>query len=258
MKNQTAFLILSCDAYSGLWETHFSCLDTHWADCPFPKYLLSNFKDSGRDEIKTIKVGEDVSWSANLKKTLQILKKEYSHVLLSFDDLFLTQKVDNKQLENVIEAFKKEKGAFLQLIKWHNKPKKVDQYIGILEIGSLYRPNCVYALWDIEVLDKLLDPNENAWEFERKGAKRSDKFEGFYAVQQSIFQYRNVVIRGKIVRKDANNFNMKDIKGLKVMSIWDNLKFYLRYLGFKIFLFLVPRKYQAPIARIKSVLIPRP
>lgn len=255
MQSQTAFLILSCDAYSGLWETHFRCLDKYWPDCPFPKYLLSNYKVSNHAEITTLKAGKDISWSANLKHALGELEKDYKYIIATFDDLFLTQKVDTQELAKVVESFKAEKGQFLQLIKWHNKPKKINQHIGLLEKGSLYRPNCVYALWDIEVLNELLVTEESAWDFERIGTKRSDKFDGFYAVYQSIFQYRNVVIRGKVVRKDAHNFGLKTLNNLRVMSLFDSIRFYTRYWSFKFFLFVVPRKYQARVARVKTSFI---
>jgi len=247
----TAFVILSCDAYSELWETHFRCLDEHWPDCPFPKYIVTNHKNSNRKDITAIKVGDDRTWSANLKKALEFLRLEYRYILVTFDDLFLVETVNNPLLESVLESFKESRGQFLQLIKWHNKPKKMNPYFGLIEPGSLYRPNCVYAVWDIGVLDCLLVPEENAWEFERKGAARSDRFHRFYAVLSSIFDYRNAVIRGRIMRRDARRFNLKPDGKLRVMSLRDTVQFYFRYWGFRLFLFAIPRKRQVGAARMK-------
>jgi len=252
MINNTAFLIISCDAYSGLWPKHFECLDEHWSACPFPKYLLSNHLESGNEKVKTIKVGEDRTWSVNLKNALSELRKDYKYVLTTFDDLFLNERVYNQQLTQAIGSFEKHKGEFVQLIKWHNRPKKVDEYLGSLEKGSLYRPNCVYALWDIDVLDNLLDPEENAWQFERDGAKRSDLYKGFYAVNESIFKYRNVVVRGKIVQKDAKKFKLEGIKNLPVMNSKDQIFFLIRLWSFKVFLFITPRKLQSKAVMYKN------
>ncbi len=255
MAGKTAFLILSCDAYSGLWDAHFRCLDQFWPDCPFPKYLLTNHKESGRSDISTIKAGDDLGWSANLKKALETLRKEYDFVLVTFDDLFLVEEVNGRILESVLDSFHSLGGQFLQLIQWQNKPIKVNQLLGLIESGSLYRPNCVYSMWDIEVLDNLLLPEETAWEFEKKGSARSDQHKGFYVVLDSIFYYRNTVIRGKIVRKDARLFNLSTTGKLRIMSNWDNIRFQLRYQGFRLFLFLVPRTWQAPLARLKTRLL---
>jgi len=254
MTSKTAFLILSCDRYSGLWEKHFECLDHYWPDCPYPKYLLTNYKDSNRPDIKTIQVGEDQSWSANLKKALEVLRSEHDHVLLTFDDLFLVANVNNRDLLNVIESFHSLNGQFLQLIKWHKKPKIINDLLGLIDPGSLYRPNCVYALWNIETLSNLLVDTESAWQFERNGAHRSDQYDGFYVVHEDIFKYRNTVIRGKIVPKDVITFNLQNIPNLKVMTTMDLIRFRSRYWAFRLFLFFVPRKLQVPLAKAKSLL----
>ncbi len=254
---KTAFLIISCDKYAELWDTHFKCLDKYWADCPFPKFILTNHKDSPRSDIRAIKVGDDSTWSANLKKAIELLRKEYEFVLVTFEDLFLVEEVNSRFLESVLESFHTLHGKFLQLIKWHNNPIKVNSLLGLIERGSLYRPNCVYSLWDIEVLDSLLLPEENAWEFEKRGSVRSDKYEDFYVVLSDVFRYRNTVVRGKILRKDARQFNMMNTEILPVMDWKETVQFYLRYWSLCFFLFLVPRKHQVFMAKIKNRVLGR-
>ncbi len=252
MLKKTALVILSCDHYSELWDTHFKCLDEYWPDCPFTKYILTNHKNSSRPDIHAIRIGEDLTWSANLIKALEILREEYDYILVTFDDLFLVEKVDNQHLGKVLDSFHELKGRFLQLIHWYNKPKRVNVYLGLVEKHSLYRPNCVYSLWDIEVLGSLLVAEENAWEFEKNGSARSDRYDGFYVVLSDVFRYRNTVVRGKILRKDASQFNLANTEILPVMDWTESVQFYLRYWGFCIFLFLVPRKYQVLMAKIKN------
>jgi hypothetical protein len=253
----TAFLIISCDKYAELWDTHFNCLDEHWADCPFPKYILTNHKDSLRSDVTAIKVGDDLTWSANLKKALKILHNDYDYVLVTFDDLFLVEKVNGRILHSVLESFHSINGQFLQLIKWHNKPVKLNSLLGLIEPGSLYRPNCVFSLWNIEVLDSLLLPEENAWQFEKNGSARSDRYNGFYVVLSDVFRYRNTVVRGKILRKDARQFHLAKTEILSVMDRKESLQFYLRYWGLCLFLFLVPRKHQVKMGKIKNRVLGR-
>jgi hypothetical protein len=254
---RTAFLILSCDAYSGLWDAHFRCLNKYWADCPFPKYILTNNKDFDRPGIQTIKVGEDVTWSANLLKALQLLKQEYNYVLVTFDDLFLVEKVNSRRLDTVLDSFHSLDGQFLQLIKWYNRPRKVNDHLGLVEKHSLYRPNCVFTLWNISVLEGLLMPEENAWEFEKKGSARSDNYEGFYVVLKTVFNYRNTVITGRIVPKDARLFGLVNSGKLKVMTLRESIHFRLRYWAFSLFLVLIPHKWQISAAAIKNHVLGR-
>ena len=251
MTARTAFLILSCDQYAGLWQKHLHCLDEQWRDCPFPKYILTNHLEPERADIRAIKTGDDENWSANFKKALAVLRPEFDYVLVTFDDLFLTSQVDTGYLKTVLESFYDVDGQFLQLIRWHNKPGRMNSWFGHIAKGSLYRPNCVYAIWNIDVLDSLLVPQESAWEFERNGAGRSDQYDRFYAVMVSVFNYRNTVIRGKIVRQDARRFNLKPGGRLRVMTIGDAVRFRFRYWGFRLFLFVVPRRYQVRLAAIK-------
>lgn len=252
MLAKTALVILSCDNYSELWDTHFQCLDKYWPDCPFPKYILTNHKEPSRTDIQAIRIGDDLNWSANLKKALKTLRNDYEYVLVTFDDLFLVDEVNSRNLESVLDSFHSLNGQFLQLIKWYSKPLKENSLLGKIEPGSLYRPNCVWSLWDIAVLDDLLLPEENAWEFEKKGSARSDKYDGFYVVLSDIFHYRNTVVRGKILRKDARQFQLRNTVQLKVMSIKETIQFYIRYWGLRIFFLLIPRKNQICMSRVKN------
>jgi len=255
MLHKTAFLIISCDAYSGLWPVHIRCLAEQWPDCPFPKYILTNHLDSGTADVQTLQTGDDRGWSANLKQALEILSKNFDYVLVTFDDLFLVRRVDNRLLDEVLGSFFSMDGQFLQLIRWHNKPQWINQRLGLIKPGSLYRPNCVYALWQIDALDQLLLPEETAWEFERKGSARSDTYDGFYTVLQSVFHYRNTVIRGKIVRKDARHFGLAETGPLQIMTLGNLIRFRFRYWSFRTFLFLIPRKLQVTMVRTKSKLL---
>lgn len=244
MLPKTAYLIISCDAYSDLWDAHFRCLDEKWPDCPFPKFILANHRESGWPDIRTIKAGDDLSWSDNLKKGLDILRRDFEYVLLTFDDLFLLKEVDNQKINKVIEAFVPIGGSFIQMIPWINRPEPVNGLFGRIPPGSLYRPNCVYALWNIDVLQNLLIPGESAWQFEKNGSSRSDRYDGFYATLESLFVYRNTVIKGRIIPQDARRFQLTPSSHLQVMTVAEHLRFRLRYLAFRAFLKLVPRGMQ--------------
>ena len=70
MKDDTVIIIPSCDKYSDLWHTFFFFFHKYWQDCPYPIYLMTNNLSYEDQRIITLKIGEDVSWSANLKKAL--------------------------------------------------------------------------------------------------------------------------------------------------------------------------------------------
>ena len=237
-------LVLSCDAYAPLWEAHFRELERHWPDCPFSKLLLTNRLDPGIRGVEALQAGDDRGWSDNLLTALDTIQERFDWLLLTFDDLMLVQRVDNDRLGAALDSFFRVGGDCIQLIRWHNRIRRVDEQIGSIAPGSLYRPTCVWALWRVETLRQLLVPGESAWQFERNGSPRSDQFDGFYAVHEPIFLYHNTVIRGRIVPGDVKRFNLTPGDKLRPMTAMQWLRFKVRYLAFKSFLSLVPTTMQ--------------
>jgi hypothetical protein len=74
---------------------------------------MTNYFDFDKNGIKALKVGEDKDWSSNLKKALQIINTEY--VLLWLDDVFLSEKVDYSQLNDIMNFIECYNPNFLRL-----------------------------------------------------------------------------------------------------------------------------------------------
>jgi hypothetical protein len=254
-KGKIALLILSCDKYYELWDPVFKSIDEFWKDCKYDKFLLTNFKDYNYKNVNVIKVGEDISWSNNLAIALSEIRKTYSHVLISLDDLFLNKKVDNQLLESVIESFILIDGNYLKLIEGPKHTRRFNDLFGEIEPGSIYRPTCVFALWKISILEELLVLSENAWEFERKGAVRSNSYDKFFVIYKDIFIYRNSVVRGKIVRADAKKYGLLNTKELTVMTVSDHFSFKMRYYFFKIAMTIIPWKLKKPALKFKNFIL---
>ena len=69
--------VISCDNYSDVWPFFFDNLFKNWEDCPLQIHLISNKKTYNHKKIINVNIGEDVSWSDNLRKGLKVLKKLY-------------------------------------------------------------------------------------------------------------------------------------------------------------------------------------
>jgi len=201
-KNKIAFVILTCDNYSDLWSMFIHFFEKNWKDCPLDKYFVTNYLSIPESSFDTLKIGNDESWSDGLLKAIAILKKKYDYLIITLEDWPIIEKVDNDQFDHILDIFLKENGNYLT---FRNKPKpthKFNKLFGKIEKGSLYRPSCVYSLWKIDVLEKLLVKEENAWEFERFGSIRSDKFDKFFVVYKDFFKICNTVVKGKWVRSE--------------------------------------------------------
>ena len=155
--DDVAFLIVSCDRYSDLWEAFF-----HFAfkilkhDKNFHTYLLSNKKNFSWPNLKVINTGEDKSYSDNLSKALEFIEEKW--IFLWLEDLFITEKVENNRINNLIEDFKRKKGGYLNLasdMPLSYKPLK-DSEFGIIPKGVKYRSAIGATIYRKEVLEKLL------------------------------------------------------------------------------------------------------
>ena len=201
MLSKTAFIVLSCDKYSDLWPMYLHFFDKNWPDCKFDKYFITNNKGIKHDGFKSLKIGEDLSWSDNLKKVLLQLKGRYDYVFISLEDVPIIVQVNQKLFEKILNLFFRLDGNFIALNNNTKHSSKFNEYFGIIEKGSLYRPTCEFSLWKISVLEELLVSGENAWEFEKYGAIRSDKFDNFYVVYDTLFKNCHTVVKGKWVRQ---------------------------------------------------------
>jgi hypothetical protein len=204
--NNTALLVVSCDAYKDLWRPFFHCLFKYWPDCPYPIFLGSNESDYSDSRIKSILVGPDKDYSSNLLATLTHI--DYPWVILWIEDFLLSAPVENARLSKMMTDAQTRGAGYLKLIASfpYAYPKNRTEEIGIIPKGIKYRVNIGVTLFKKEVLVSLLRSGESAWEIEYKGASRSKNIpEDFYCLNANIksnppISYINAVARGKWMR----------------------------------------------------------
>ncbi len=61
----------------------------------------------------------------------------------------------------------------------------------------VHRTSIFSSIWRKVVLEKIINPGENAWEFELKGSSRSNKYKNFYSVNFDRFKYLHAIEKGK-------------------------------------------------------------
>jgi hypothetical protein len=190
-----AILVVSCDKYSDMWRPFFNLFKKNWADCPFRVYLITNHQTPNFPGVTTIPVGEDRSWSDSIITALPFIVENF--VLMFIDDLFLVKTVDTPKLLNILRAMIEIDASYLRLNPTVKADKPCNQLFGIVSPGTIYRTSTVLSVWKKNVLQTLLKPGENAWEFEIIGTTRADANDGFYAAWRPYFAVFNGVIKGK-------------------------------------------------------------
>ena len=198
VKKDIAFLVVSCDKYSDLWAPFFTLLDKYWKGIDYKIYLLSNYKEFKWPKINLIKIGDDVSYSDNLLKCIDLIKEDW--ILLWLEDLFLSRDVNQHKLDRIFEEFTKKNSGYLKIAP--DMPLSyTNSEIGNLPKGIKYRSAIGATLYHKSTLRKLLIPRSSAWDIDKSNL--SDSLEDpFYALSPTSskdlpIKYVNTLIRGK-------------------------------------------------------------
>ena len=224
-------LVISCDAYSDVWDVFFESFHQHWINCPLKLNLLSNKKSYDSHQVNTIKVGEDISWSDNLLRGIQFLKNDY--ILILLEDLFLKNKISNNYFNQISNWVNVNNPNYLRLCISH-KPNYFDDLIGEIPKVTPYKTSTMPCIWKKSVLKELLKEGESPWDFEINGSKRAYKYDGFYAVYNDFITYKNGIIKGKwrrsIVNKNNNyGLNINDLSR-PIMTLSEEYEYSFRKL----------------------------
>ncbi|MFL2693699.1 MAG: hypothetical protein ACJ0G1_08330 [Gammaproteobacteria bacterium] len=78
--------------------------------------------------------------------------------------------------------------------------KSLDSIYRELPPGTNYRSAISPSFWKKNIMIELLKDEENAWQFEIFGSQRSDAYERFYSINEPLFEFDHLVIKGKIDR----------------------------------------------------------
>lgn len=248
MSNKVAFLVISCDSYSDLWKPLFKTFHKYWDDCPYKLYLASNFKHYEDSKVNNILYGQDQPFSTNL---INILKKiEEEHIIIWFEDVFLTRKVNNAYVTNLVDSAISLDLDHLKLqidspLYYGNE----NELFGPIPKGVKYRAAIGMALYKKNTLEELLIPGESAWELDK--STRADNLDlEFYSLNSKLrfnkpFNVINSVIKGKWILnapKFLKEEGLEDvISGREKQSINEYL--YQKLFLFRVEIFYLFKKY---------------
>jgi hypothetical protein len=193
--NEIAIVILSCDRFKITWQPCIDHFFNAWPTCPYPVYLLNNLVSADDNRIINLMVGQDDSWSESLIKGL--FKITQKRVFFIFDDSFITS-IDINKIKIIFEAsIINDLNSVALLKKRFDRGENFNNDIFKLNPKTKYRNSLFLNLFKRDLLLDILKPNENAWQFEKIGSKRTEEFD-FYSVKSAdLVQYYHGIIKGK-------------------------------------------------------------
>ena len=138
------------------------------------------------------------------------------------EDGFISQKVDHKKIVALFNLGIKNDCEFLTILKEPHCHDHAFSDFGRISKDSAYRATATCALWNKRILKKLLVPAESAWEFEKKGARRTERYDNFFSCYEDQVSLVHMVIKGKFVRGSVETINAL---GVNINSNRDTISF---------------------------------
>ena len=211
MNKSLSIVIGSCDAYSDVAELYIEFLRQYWKECVFPIYVATEQKIIHEPDVITVTNNNGEEWVERIIKAIN--KTESDYIWLTVDDLFISKKVDNERIKEILEIIEKEGiqyyGFPANLIKDNRKRKHYRGYEYIYSISKdvAYGVNMGTAIWEKEELLRILnDGIETAWDVENYFLEKASKQPGGYYEHYvddngTSLKFSHMIKKGKWIQK---------------------------------------------------------
>lgn len=252
LERNFAVLHVSCDEYADLWRPFFQTFRLYWPNCPLRIYSLSNHLSVDENGVQSLCVGDDISWSDNLRRAAESIEQQY--ILLFLDDLFLTRPINWQYVKTVLRWINDANPNYVRMNSSPPPDKPFNELVGIVSKGTIYRTSTVLSVWKKEVLINLLKSGENAWDFEKFGSIRSDKYGDFYSTWKECFPVTNGVIKGTWQRSAVKNLQALgievDLDRRPIMTHTESLFFFFKRIRTALLILLVPARHRLSVKNV--------
>ena len=194
-----AIVIISFDGYQDVWNTFFECFEKNWNVINYNVYFVSNHLEASTNcDVKFIQTGDEISWSRRVRNAIEKIPEE--NLLILLEDYFISEVVNDEDLDNLFALFENNKCDYLRIVPIPKLYTKRDR--GVYDIGdeALYGVNLQASIWSKEFLTKLTYNDDfSAWEFEaRQKVDSPIRVEGkIMTLNYWGIVYLNGIIQGK-------------------------------------------------------------
>ncbi len=187
-------LVNSCDFYEDAWDPFFKLLKIQWPNCPYNIALNTENREYECKfmNVRTIKTGKEVSWTARLRSALYQIDSEY--ILFFLEDFFLLSEVREESFSKAIEIISSDNKIGLV----HFTPSEISMNIPKYDLENCFyelpvrkrtlRTRVAVSLFRKEYFLRLLYKDESPWQYERESHIRS-MFAGYKIMRQNYDMY---------------------------------------------------------------------
>lgn len=205
------------DGYKDLWIDFLNLFQKFWPDCPYELYIVNQDEKIETDgKFKVLNAGIDAEYSRKVQYAVNNIDAEY--FLLLLDDFFLSRKLEQNTLVNLMEYIIKNEINYCSLplddFSSTFKGKKITDFKGARKISpkSEYTVSCQPAIWNKNFLSQCIgNDNYNAWVFEgvyakSKYAHTSIFLDNCIAQVDNLMHLKHGALQGRMIPKTSKYY----------------------------------------------------
>ena len=214
MLNKLSVVISSCDKFSDLWNENIKAYRKFWRQNPCATYLVTDAKKDWEAEGVRLVVAEgENDFPLRIKYALNFVETKY--VLVTLDDYFLIDPVDNAKIEYLIQRMESEHIQYLSL--YNRRVTKPKQYLPLeklnrIDLAKKYAITLYPAIWEVDFLNKTIQDDLSPWLYEVSLTKTAIRENAnCQANLAGTFNILDVVRKGKVLHKAQRYFKRNNI-----------------------------------------------
>lgn len=218
-KKDFAIVIIGYDGYSFLWSDFFNLFNLNWPDCPYNIYLLTNEINFNYKNVKTITTSKKSEWSQKVRKAIDSIDEKY--FLLLLEDFFISEKINNKEIEKMIHFIQQNNIVYAKLPykgqfnKFKNKKFSNQKNYYMIYQDEYYCISLLPSIWEKNFLnEKIGEGNYRPWQFEIDRIEEAKKnthipFKNCVEITTNPFKILNGVVQGKFLPTTVNTLKRR-------------------------------------------------
>ncbi len=257
-QNAMSIVIPAHDNYKEIVELYVRALRKNWADCPF-EVIWSNGEESLDDgNVKVINCGLNASFCQRVLRALEEADTEY--ILLTIEDLIISDKVDNNDIELILKVMQEKKYNFCKIgrsMLYKRVPSDPDYpFVKIADPDLPYGLSINCGIFKFDFLKEIIKNDEwSPWELENYCLllTKEKKLKGCIYDSRDILHIEHLISKGKIIPTGEKNLKKNGID-INLSSKWQRqtLKERLRCAFIGKMSVLVPKNMRESAKKVAS------
>lgn len=199
-------VVASCDAYFDIVKQYVEFWRKNWSDCKYSIIIAMEEIEFKEERVEALACGRNTTWTQRVIKAIKYADTEY--ILLSVDDLFMSQNVDSEEIEKVLDFIEKEKIVYYRIPVFkfsdtHKTYYEGQRFVEKIPRNQRYNVSIGTAFWNSsELLNILGDGSMSAWDLENYFLKQAEQaspgfMDGYVSDERFLLHSVHMIKSGK-------------------------------------------------------------